>query len=180
MKDRKLATRYARALLSTLPDAGTAKTASDFLTALADAMERSPDLRDVLLNPAYQRSQRQGVLDALADDARVPPRVKSFLRVVNDHGRTDHLPAIAEVFREVLEEAEGIVPVTLETAMTMSPDQQANTRTTLEKVTGRRVRLTVNVDPGIIGGAVARVGSTVYDGSLKTQLNVLRRRMSGG
>jgi F-type H+-transporting ATPase subunit delta len=180
MKDRKLATRYARALLSTLPEADNAKTASDFLTALAEAMERSPDLRDVLLNPAYQRSQRQAVLDAVADDSHVPPRVKSFLRVVNDHGRTDHLPAIAEVFREVLEEAEGIVPVTVETAMAMSTEQEASTRTTLEKVTGRRVRLSVNVDPGIIGGAVARVGSTVYDGSLKTQLNLLRRRMSGG
>ena len=180
MKDRKLATRYARALLSTLPDADEAKSASEFLTALADAMERSPDLRDVLVNPAYQHSQRQAVLDAVADDKNVQPRVKSFLRVVNDHGRTDHLPAIAEIFHEVLEEAQGIVPVTVETAMSMSADQEASTITTLERVTGRRVRLTVSVDPGIIGGAVARVGSTVYDGSLKTQLNLLRRRMSGG
>ena len=180
MKDRKLATRYARALLSSLPDAGTASAAADFLDGLADAMERSPDLRDVLLNPSFPRSQRKRVLEALADAHQIPARVKSFLSVVNDHGRTARLPSIAAVFREVLEEAEGIVPVTVNSAMRMSPDQEERTKTTLERVTGRKVRLTINVDPALIGGAVANVGSKVYDGSLKTQLNLLRRRMSGG
>ncbi len=180
MKDRKLATRYARALLSALPDADTKQTASEFLTALAEAMERSPELRDVLLNPAYKRSQRKAVLDGLADTYHAPAKVKSFLGVVIDQGRTDHLPSIAVVFREVLEESAGIVAVTVDTAMKMSSEQEATAQTTLEKLTGRQVRLTVNVDTTLIGGAVARVGSMVYDGSLKTQLNLLRRRMSGG
>ncbi|MDX1388242.1 MAG: ATP synthase F1 subunit delta [Acidobacteriota bacterium] len=180
MKDRKLATRYARALLSALPDDDTQQKAAAFLTALADAMERSPDLRDVLLNPAYSRAQRRAVLDGIADSYGAPAKVKSFLGVVNDQGRAGHLPSIAIAYRDALEEAAGIVAVTVDAAMKMSADQEATTKTTLEKVTGRRVRLTVNIEPSLIGGAVARVGSRVYDGSLKTQLNLLRRRMSEG
>ncbi|MDX1389908.1 MAG: ATP synthase F1 subunit delta, partial [Acidobacteriota bacterium] len=163
-----------------LPDDETRQNASRFLAALAEAMERSPDLRDVLLNPAYSRAQRGAVLAALADHSGAAPKVKAFLGVVNDQRRASHLPSIAIAYRDALEEAAGIVPVTVDTAMKMSADQEATTKTTLEKMTGRRVRLTVNVEPSLIGGAVARVGSRVYDGSLKTQLNLLRRRMAGG
>jgi F-type H+-transporting ATPase subunit delta len=177
MRDRKLATRYARALLATL-DAKQAENAEAFLTALSDAIERSRDLRDVLLNPAVSRSARTAVLVSLAKNHGAPDLVASFMRVVVDHGRASNLPEIARAFNEAREELAGVVPVRLETAAPISKDLQDKARTMLEKLTGKKVRLQFGVDPAHIGGAIARIGSKVYDGSLRTQLDILRRRMA--
>lgn len=178
MRGRKLATRYARALLDSVGVEG-APAAEAFLAGLAEAIRTTPDLKDILLNPAVPSAAKRRSLTALAEQAGAPARVKSFMAVVVDHGRADHLIQIAETFREAREELEGIVPVVVEAAKPMPPDLQQRTRAALERLTGKKVRLTIDVVPDLIGGAVARVGSKVYDGSLKTQLNVLRQRMSG-
>lgn len=178
MRDRKLAARYARALLATLSDDRAAKPAEEFLHALVAAMERSPELRDVVLNPAVARTARKAVLTTLADQHNAPRQVRSFLAIVVEHGRTAHLAEIARAFGEAREQAAGIVPVTLETAAPLPSDLVQRARAVLEKLTGRKVRMRVAVEPSHLGGAVARIGSRVYDGSLKTQLGILRRRMA--
>ena len=177
MRDRKLATRYSRALLATL-DAEQSETAETFLTALADAFDRSSELRDVLLNPSVSRSARTAVLVDLAERNQAPDQVASFMRVVVDHGRARNLPEIAEAFSEAREQQAGIVAVKIETAVPMSTELKDKAQTILEKLTGKKVRMQFGVDPSQIGGAVARIGSQVYDGSLRTQLDILRRRMA--
>lgn len=179
MKDRILASRYARALLATLPDARAAESADEFLTAVAEAMRQSAELRDVMLNPAVSRSTRKALLTALARNHRMPRQVSNFLCIVADHGRTGALPTIARVFHEEKEEALGIVAVALRSAVPLSRDLQERARAAFEKLTQRKVRLDCSVDPSLVGGAVTRVGSTIYDGTLETQLRVLGRRMSG-
>ncbi len=178
MKDRLLAKRYARALLAAIPDPATVERAGDFLAAIAAAMEVSPELRDVLLNPAIPRPARRAVLDALTQDAQAPRVMRAFLAVVADHGRAAALPAIAEAFREAKDEALGVVPATLTTAAPLPPELVDRARRVLEKITARKVRLTCEVSSSLVGGAVTRIGSTVYDGSLSTQLGALRRRMA--
>ena len=178
MKDRKLASRYARALLPTLTDPKQAERAEEFLNALATAIDESRDLRDVLLNPAVPRSARRSVLEGLAKSHGAPDQVASFLRVVVDHGRAGNLPEIAQAFAEARAEQAGIVAVTLETASPLSDALKQKAQSTLEKLTGRKVRMKFGVDPAHVGGAIARIGSKVYDGSLKTQLDILRRRMA--
>ena len=101
----------------------------------------------------------------------------SFMRVVVNHGRAGNLTEIAKAFSEAREESVGIVPVELQTAAPLPQDLQQRARSILEKLTGRKVRLQFRVDPSRLGGAVARIGSRVYDGSLRTQLDILRRRM---
>jgi F-type H+-transporting ATPase subunit delta len=178
MKDRKLASRYARALLSTLTDPTQAERAEEFLHALAAAIDESRDLRDVILNPAVPRSARRSVLEALARAHGAPDLVASFLRVVVDHGRAGNLPEIAEAYAEARAEQAGIVAVTLETATPLSDALKAKAKSSLEKLTGRSVRMKFGRNPALIGGAIARIGSKVYDGSLRTQLDILRRRMA--
>ncbi len=178
MKDRLLAKRYARALLAAVPDPATAERAGEFLASIAAAMDASPELRDVLLNPAIPRQARRAVLDALTRERKAPPVMRSFLAVVTEHGRSGVLPAIAEAFREAKDEALGEVPATLTTAAPLPPDLVERARRVLERLTARKVRLTGEVAPTLVGGAVTRIGSTVYDGSLSTQLRALRRRMS--
>jgi F-type H+-transporting ATPase subunit delta len=178
MKDRLLATRYARALLAAIADPATAEQADFFLEAVASAMARSPELRDVLENPAVSRQARKAVLVALAREGGAPRVVESFLAVVADHRRTSVLPAIAEAFHSTKDEALGVVPATIQSAVPLDDALKERARAVLEKLTARKVRLTCEVEPALLGGAVARIGSTVHDGSLHTQLGALKRRMA--
>jgi F-type H+-transporting ATPase subunit delta len=178
MSDRLLAKRYAKALLAAISDPATAERADEFLGAIASAIHGSPELRDVLLNPAIPRQSRRAVLEALTRERQAPPVVASFLAVVADHGRAGAIPSIAEAFHAAKDDAIGIVPATLTTAFPLSVDLVERARAVLEKLTARKVRMTCVVEPSLLGGAVARIGSTVYDGSLSTQLGALRRRMA--
>ena len=177
MKDRKVATRYARALFTALPTEKSSEEADQFLSALARAMDESSEFRTLLFDPAVPRDARTGVLVALAKQHAMPEHVVNFLRTVVANNRTGSLKSIAEVFREVREAAAGIVPAEITTAIPLSVEMFQRARTALERGTGKRVRLTAITDPALLGGAVTRVGSTLYDGSLRTQLERLRNKM---
>jgi F-type H+-transporting ATPase subunit delta len=178
MKDRKLASRYAGALLSVFPEPSQAEPVDRFLTDLSRAMAESEELRDILLDPAYPRTARKAVLHAMADERGLPRQVLNFLGAIIDHNRAGAIPAIAGVFHEEMEKAMGIVPAEITTATPLSDPLKERARGTIEKLTGKKVRLSCQVEPGLLGGAVTRIGSKVYDGSLKSQLDKLRRRMS--
>jgi F-type H+-transporting ATPase subunit delta len=177
VKDRKLATRYARALLSLL-DPAAAESCDSFLNGLRQALEQSRDLRDGLFDPAVSLSRRKATLTELARQMGQPPHVVNFLAVVTDHNRLTALPTIAHVFHEERERASGIVPVEVATSLPLGPELEARTLQAMQKLTKGRVRLTYKLDPTLLGGAVTRVGSIVYDGSLRTQLARLRQDMT--
>jgi F-type H+-transporting ATPase subunit delta len=178
MTDRKLASRYARALLSSLSDFHLAEQADHFLTAVRQSLDESAEFRDLLYDPAVPRATRAQVLRTLAERAEMPTQVANFMATIVDHNRTTSLPSIAEVFHELREEAAGIVPAEVTTASPLTGELKERTMRALEQMTGRKVRLTTHVDPKILGGAVTRIGSNVYDGCLKTQLDQLRRKMT--
>ncbi len=178
MKDRRLAVRYARALLAALPDPQTAKSADEFLATLSQGIETSDEVRILMLDPAIPRGQRTAALRELASNQGQPTAVSNFLATLVENNRTAVVPTIAAVYHEELEKREGIVPAEITTATPMSDDLRDRARQALEKVTGRSVELTCRVEPSLIGGAVTRVGSKVYDGSLRTQLSRLRRAMT--
>jgi len=94
-----------------------------------------------------------------------------------DNARLANLPSIAEVLHLEREAGQGMVSATLTTAAPLTPELTSRATSALERLSGRKVNLTVEVDPGLLGGAVTQVGSMVYDGSLKTQLARLRRTM---
>jgi F-type H+-transporting ATPase subunit delta len=97
--------------------------------------------------------------------------------MVVDNGRAAQLPSIAEVFHSERESGQGIVSAVLTTAAPLPPELQSRAVAALEKLSRKKVNLTVQIDPALLGGAMAQVGSTVYDGSLKTQLARLRSAM---
>jgi F-type H+-transporting ATPase subunit delta len=178
MKDRKLASRYAGALLSVFPDPSQAEPADRFLAEISRAMEESEELRDILLDPAYPRTTRRAVLHSMASKRDMPRQMLNFLSVIIDHNRAGAIPAIAAVFHEEREKALGIVPAAITTAAPLSEQLRGRARSAMEKLTGKKIRLTCNVEPRLLGGAVTQIGSRVYDGSLRSQLDKLRRRMS--
>ena len=178
MKDRKLASRYAGALLSVFPDPTQAEQTDQFLTELGRSMAESEELRDILLDPANPKTDRIAVLHAMAERRGMPRQVLNFLSTIIDHNRGGAIPAIAEVFHEEREKAMGIVPAEITTAAPLSDPLKERAQSTVEKLTGKKVRLTCQVEPDLLGGAVTKIGSKVYDGSLRSQLDKLRRRMS--
>jgi F-type H+-transporting ATPase subunit delta len=177
MKDRKLATRYAKALLAALPAAGDQDLAGAFLTALAASVESNPDLNAFFLDPATPSAAKKALLAQLAEARGIPERVKSFVNLLVDNRRLADLPSIAQVFHREREAGQGQVSATLTSATPLVPELAARAVTALEKLSGRKVNLTVAVDPSLLGGAITQIGSMVYDGSLKTQLARLRSTM---
>jgi F-type H+-transporting ATPase subunit delta len=177
MRDRKLATRYARALLGALPKVAEQDQADAFLAALAESLRENVELRRFLLDPATSLGAKKSLLEKLCEGRGVPEHVKTFLNMVAENARLANLSSIAEVFHLEREASQGSVSASLTAATALTPELQSRAEAALAKLTGRKVNLTVAIDPGLLGGAVAQVGSVVYDGSLKTQLARLRRTM---
>jgi len=178
MKDRKLAVRYARALFAAYPDPVGNEAISRFLINLGESIGGSRELRDRLLDPAVARPKRAAVLTEVAQQAGLPQGISNFLTTLVNNNRIAALPAIAAVFEEMREQALGIAPAEITTATPLTDDQRQRAQQAMQKLTGLDVRLTCRVEPEMIGGAVTRIGSKVYDGSLRTQLQQLRRRMA--
>jgi len=177
MRDRKLATRYSRALLGALATPAEQNLADEFLAALSQSMTQNTELRGFLLDPASSASAKKSLLTSLCAARNIPDRVKTFLEMIVDNARLANLPSIAEVFHLERESGQGMVSATLTAAAPLTPELKARAAAALEKLSGRKVNLTIEIDPGLLGGAVTQVGSMVYDGSLKTQLARLRRTM---
>ena len=180
MKDRKLAFRYVRALLSAIAEPATLERIDVFLTELAEALEAAPDLRSAMLDPAVPRPARKRILRAMVERTGLPRELANFLDTLVDNNRIGILRSIAAVFHEERERRQGIVAAEITTATPLDAELRTRAQTAMERVTGARVRMTFSVQPELIGGAITRIGSTIYDGSLRSQLEQLRRKMAEG
>jgi len=178
MKDRKLAVRYARALFAAYPDPAQNEPIARFLINVGKSLDDDRALRDRMLDPAIPRVKRTAAFTTLAQQAGLPQGVSNFLTTIVNNNRIIALLSIATVFEEMREEALGIVPAEITTAGPLTDQERSRAKSAVQKLTGREVRLTCKVEPGMIGGAVTRIGSTIYDGSLRTQLSQLKRRMA--
>ena len=178
MRDRKLASRYARALLGSIREPQTREAVDTFLQTLARAIDSSEGTRTSLFDPAVPRARRVEALRALARAAGMPETIENFLALLVDRNRLRVLTSIAQVYHELREREAGIVPAEVTTATPLSAELRERLRAALERASGAQVRLVCTVAPAILGGATARVGGQVYDGSLRTQLTRLRARMA--
>jgi F-type H+-transporting ATPase subunit delta len=180
MQNVSVARRYARALLEVATENASVDAVLSALEALAQALEASPEMNDVFLNPAYARSQRWAVLEGLVQQlGTVDPALVNALRLLNDRDRIPQLPSVARLFRDMADRKAGRVRGRVTSAVPLSREAMQRLEKTLEQVTDRRVLLEPKVDPWVLGGASARIGSQVYDGTLRSQLEDLRRQLKG-
>ncbi len=176
-----VASRYARALadLALDPQRGADPEA---LTAELEAVERaldeSPALRNVLLSPAVTPARKRAVVARLSAIAGLSRLLRNFLYVVIDRRRIGLLGEIRQAFRSVVDERTGTLEAGIATARELSADERAHVSARLGQVTGMKVRCRFAEDQALIGGMVARIGSTVFDGSVRGQLEALRRRLT--
>lgn len=172
--------RYAKALaeLVARPDSGlTPEQAFSQLDAFESVYRQSPELKNVLLSPAVPSTRKRALVRRMAEERGIAPLIRNFLFVVIDRRRMNLLPAIRQAFEAVLDETLGLVRVDVAAAREIPAPQKERMIGELSKLTGRRVRANFAVDDTLLGGASVRIGSVTYDGSVRGQLEALRRRL---
>jgi len=145
----------------------------------AKMIEANPQLNEVFANPTIVYDHKRKVLEDLIARSRVRETTASFLRVLLRNQRLSQLGAVAERFGQVLDDRGGMVAAHVTTARPLPEDLRNSLHETLAAATGRKVRLSFATDESIIGGLVARIGSTIFDGSVQSQLDRLANEMSG-
>jgi len=177
MTTRASAVRYARALLDVVIQEGNPEQVEQELSAVADLYAGNAELQKALTSPAVPVAAKRGVIEALVSRAEPSPALGKLMLMLADRNRLALLPELAASYRERLMEHRLIVRADVTTAVPLLPDQVVQFEERLTAATGRRVTMTTHVDPSLVGGVVARVGSTVYDGSIATQLAIMRERL---
>jgi F-type H+-transporting ATPase subunit delta len=175
---RTAAIRYARALLDVAVKEQADLSAIDAqLASLADLVAGNEALRKALLNPAVPVPRKRAVMDEIATRLQVLPIVARTIGLLADRDRLVILPELAEAFRQRLLDQRNVVRAEVTTAQPLSDDRIRLIQQSLATATGRTVDITTRIDPSIVGGLVARVGSTVFDASVTSHLQRLRQRM---
>jgi F-type H+-transporting ATPase subunit delta len=178
MSLRTSANRYAKALFDVALEekADLAKIDQD-LAAAAELLSTNGELQGAVERAGVPDASRKAVMDQVADKLGVAPQVKKLLAMLTESRKLDRVPQIAEAYRERLLAHQNIVRADVTSAAPLSAEKTKALEESLSKVTGKKVELTVTVDPELLGGVVATIGSTVYDGSVKTQLQRLRQEL---
>ncbi|NOK16931.1 ATP synthase F1 subunit delta [Corallococcus carmarthensis] len=179
MVNVSIARRYARAILDVAAEGNRTDAVAEQLNAFADVVGQSPELSDVLLNPAYSRAQRSSVVEAVlkALPVTAEPALANALRLLVDRNRLGYLPDIARLYRDMADARAGRVRGQVTSAAPLSPDAVTRLQQSLQQLTQRNVVLETRVDPALLGGVSAQVGGTLYDGTLRTQLEEMRRQL---
>ncbi|HEX3249237.1 MAG TPA: ATP synthase F1 subunit delta [Pyrinomonadaceae bacterium] len=179
MSLQTVARRYAMALADVAIDRREEREVQNELDQWAEMIEGHPQLKEVFANPTVVYDHKRKVLEDLIARTRVRETTASFLRVLLKNQRLSQLRAIVDRFGLVLDERGGMVAAHVTTARPIAEDLQNSLHETLAAATGRKVRLSFTTDESIIGGLVARIGSTIFDGSVQSHLDRLANEMAG-
>ncbi len=176
-----VAKRYAEALADVVAAAGSKlrpEEAVQQLRAFEAALEQSAELREALSTPAVPSGRKKAVVGRLAEVLKLSPVTRNFLFVLVDHRRVPLFREIAQSFELVADERLGFARAEVTAAQELSEAQRAELNAALERLTGKRIRMKTAVDDGLIGGVMAKIGSTVYDGSVRGRLEALEKRLA--
>ena len=176
-----VATRYANALADVVTADASAVKPQDALSNLRSfqaALGESPELHNALITPAVPLPRKRAVITRIADVLGISRIVRNFLLVLMDHGRIASMSDIADSFEVILDERLGFARAEVTSAVQLNEQQRDALNRELERLSGKRIRGRFGVDGELIGGVVARIGSTVYDGSVRGQLETIQRRLS--
>jgi F-type H+-transporting ATPase subunit delta len=171
--------RYARALFSLASEENRVAAVREELRRLGITLEASPELREVLMQPLVPAAERRRVLAAVAEKLAASPLIQRFYSFLIDQRRLVAFDAIEAEFVRLADEAAGRAKASVKTAQPLTPEQQLRLTRALTARAGRAVELEIEIDPTLVGGLVAQLGDTVYDGSLRTQLAQLRTALLG-
>jgi F-type H+-transporting ATPase subunit delta len=176
-----VATRYASALADVVTRPGSELGPQDAVAQLHSfdaALRSSAELHNALITPAVPGSRKKAVVGRIADILKLSRVTRNFLFVLVDHRRIALLSEIVPIFDRIVDERLGFAQAEIATPAELNEEQRAALTRRFEGLTGKRIRMKFHVDRELIGGVVARIGSTVYDGSVRGQLSSLERLLA--
>ncbi len=177
---RFVARRYAKALVDVAAATNELEAVRQELWGFVGLLRERRDLRQFLLNPGILRRDKDEVLDAVVSRLEFRPLTRSFLRILLGARRLPALESVLDAYESLMDERLARVKAIVTAPAPLDAEMQEHLRQRLEQVTGKTVYLTVQHDPGILGGLITQIGSLVYDGSLRGQLARLREEMVRG
>lgn len=172
--------RYAEALLEAVHKDGPdmVQRVREELASFSGAVEETFDLKNVLSNPSFTANERYKVLEAVSAQAGYSEHIKRFLRHLIERGRMDEIRDIAATFGHLADERAGRIKAVAESASELPPQAIEQLRRALERRTGRSIDLTIRINPDLIGGVRAQVGTIVFDSTVRAELDLLRNALS--
>ncbi len=174
-----VASTYARAFADVVMSAHLdANRAVGGLREILRLLDENVDLRRVWENPAVPAEQKRHLLDAIVQREGIDKQVRNLIAVLIDHRRVPFLPRIVEHLEKELDARMGFAEAQISSARELSDAEKGTLESQIAKTTGKKVRAGYALDPSLLGGAIVRVGSTIYDGSVKGQLERIREAIS--
>ncbi len=180
MKNLAVSRRYAKALILIGQEDGQAEQYSDELESLVGLFDTQEEFEKTLVNPLYNKNDRKKVLEAVLAATDLSAVMKSFMILLFDKGRIGFLREIASYYKDLADELKGVVKASIVSATELSSEAVDKIKEALSAKTGKTIVLSVEQDPGLIGGVVTKIGDLVLDGSVKTQLINMRETLTKG
>lgn len=174
---KALAERYAGALVDVALENGQAELIKQELAQFAAMVRDSDELHSFLANPTIARASKHAAIEQLVARMGASRTLRNYLFVIVDQRRAGLLIEIEQAFSALLDARQGIMQATVTSAAQLTDVERAEMDAALAKLTGKKVQAKFSIDAALIGGAVVRIGSTVYDGSVRAQLDRMRARM---
>ncbi len=169
--------QYANALADVALKQDAAEAVLKQLNDFGATYTESAELRNFFSSPAVTRDAKQDVIGKIIARMGASKILRNFLFIIADRQRMHALPEIVAAFQEVIRQRQGIAEAEISSAAELGTAQKAEFKKTLERLTGKRVEPKYSLDPALLGGAIVRIGDTIYDGSLRSRLNRLRARL---
>lgn len=170
MSANAIARRYAKALVQLAAEESAVEKFHGELANVEALFAAHPELGSLLSNPAYGIEAKLDTLKDVSGKLELSGTIRNFLLLLQERNRMSCLPAISACYSILADELSGVVRPVITSALALGDAQIAEIKAALEKSTGKKVIMTVEIDPGLIGGVVTKIGDKVLDGSVKTQL----------
>jgi F-type H+-transporting ATPase subunit delta len=172
--------RYAEAMVDVAISRNEVESIDNELRVFGEMVKSSRELHDLFASPIVSPADKLSVLDALISRLNIGQMTANLLRAMLKHYRLHYAPEVYEQFRRKMNERRGLIVAEVASPIEVGAAEQASLGRTIEQMTGKQVEFKFNTDPSLIGGVVTRIGSVVYDGSVRTQLQTIKERLKRG
>ncbi|MBZ0199704.1 MAG: ATP synthase F1 subunit delta [Ignavibacteriaceae bacterium] len=179
MAEQKVSIRYAQSLLDSAMEKNNLQPVFSDVELILSSLKQSSELRLVLENPVIKSETKISILFEIYK-GKITEETADFLKFIVDKNREDLLPSIMEKFIQLYNEHFGLADAEVRTAFNFSDDQKSTLKAKLENIIKKKIKLNFRIDPQVIGGFIARVDDTVFDASVKHQLELLKKQFIEG
>jgi F-type H+-transporting ATPase subunit delta len=179
MITRVLARRYAKALLEAAKKSGEEKKITEQFGEFTEIAGANKDLESILLSPVVSPLARKNIIEKICEKSGYHKILTGFLLLLNDKGRIKHYSGIYLAYMEMLDESRGVLTAKLSYAGGISGEESEKIKKILERISGKNVKLDMTEDSSLIGGIRIEMAGTIYDGSLKNQIKMLKDQLTG-